>query len=453
MARQLLSRRVGIAATATLLIAAAAVAWWAGYPAAALQPLAVAAAPGARLPRLAAHPAGGAALSWVEPAADSGHLLRVARYRHGRFEAPVEVARGRDWFVNWGDFPSVVPVAADFWLAHWLVRHPRADSPYHYGIALALSRDDGHHWTRQAAPHADVGPAEHGFAAIAALDDRAAMVWLDGRANDRRHTFALHTTDIARDGAATTEAVIDGDVCSCCWPALARTRGNLWVAYRGRTMDEIRDFQLRRRTAAGWSAPLALAGEGWRIAGCPTNGVSLAARGERLAAAWYTAAEEQARVRVAFVRDGTNALESIHDIDAVTPVGRAAVAWLDDDTAAVLHIASPAAGANLADLRLTSVTGAGVGRTFTLAQVPANRDSGVPQLLATEDGLLVAWTGAAPNYGLHVSHVPRRAVPKRRLQRAGTARGAAGAAPGSVTKPIRVTPARVAAASTWATAS
>lgn len=411
MAGRPLSPRARVAATAALLIAAAIVAWWQRYPAAAMQPLAVAAAPGARLPRLAAHPAGGAVLSWVEPAPDGGHVLRVARYRDGRFAAPVEVARGQDWFVNWSDFPSVVPIATDFWLAHWLVRHPRADSPYHYGIALALSRDDGHHWTRVPAPHADAGPAEHGFAAIAALDGRAAMVWLDGRANDARHTFALRTTDIERDGTATAERIIDADVCTCCWPALARTRNDLWVAYRGRTTDEIRDFQLRHRSAEGWSAPIALAGEGWYIAGCPVNGVSLAARGERLAAAWFTAAGGTARVRAAFIRDGANSLEAVHDIDAASPVGRAAIAWLNDDTAAALHIAAPAAGADLADLRLTRVSPAGVGRALTLTQVPANRDSGVPQLMAVGSEVLVAWTGTAPVYGLHILRVPLRAVP------------------------------------------
>ena len=411
MAGRLLSRRARIATTATLLVAAAAVAWWQRYPAATTQPLAVAAAPGARLPRLAAHPAGGAVLSWVEPAPEGGDVLRVARYRDRHFAPPVEVARGRDWFVNWSDFPSVVAIAADFWLAHWLVRHPRADSPYHYGIALARSSDDGQHWTPLPAPHADVGPAEHGFAAIAPVDDRAAMVWLDGRANDARHTFALRTADIHRDGTATVERIVDADVCTCCWPALARTRGHLWVAYRGRTADEIRDFQLRRRTAEGWSAPIALAGEGWRIAGCPTNGVSLAARGERLAAAWYTAADGLARVRAAFIRDGENALESIHDVDTANPVGRTAIAWLNDDTVAVLHIAAPAAGATLADLRLTPVTEAGVGHTLTLAQVPANRDSGVPQLLAVDGEVLVVWTGSAPSYGLQVLRVPLRAVP------------------------------------------
>lgn len=410
MARQLLTRSA-VAATAALLFAIAAVLWWQRYPGAAvdlgLEALPVPAGPGARLPRLAAHPAGGAVLSWVEPVADGGHALRVARYRDGRFETPVEVARGQDWFVNWSDFPSVVPIAKDFWLAHWLVRHPRADSPYHYGIAMARSRDDGGHWTRQPAPHADVGPAEHGFAAIAALDDRAAaMVWLDGRANDARHTFALRSTDIGRDGAVTAEIIVDGDVCSCCWPALARTRDHLWLAYRGRTADEIRDFQLRRqlrrRTTEGWSAPIPLAGEGWQIAGCPVNGVSLAARGEWLAAAWFTAGGGTARVRAAFIRDGASALEAVHDIDAASPVGRAAIAWLNDHTAAVLYIAAPAAGASLADLRLTPVSHTGAGRAETLAKVPANRDSGVPQLLVLGDDVLVAWTEAGPDYGLQV---------------------------------------------------
>lgn len=401
-----MTRHGRVAVTAALLLTAAVVLWWQRYPAPAIttgaESLPVPAGPGARLPRLAAHPAGGAVLSWVEPAPDGEHVLRVARYRDSRFETPVEVARGRDWFVNWGDFPSVVPIAPDFWLAHWLVRHPRADSPYHYGIAMARSSDDGQHWTPLPAPHADVGPAEHGFAAIAAVDGRGTMVWLDGRANDARHTFALRTADIDRSGTATAETVVDGDVCSCCWPALARTQGNLWLAYRGRTTDEIRDFQLRRRTAAGWSAPIALAGEGWRIAGCPTNGVSLAARGERLAAAWFTAAEDKARVRAAFIRDGASALDAVHDIDTASPVGRPAIAWLTDDTAAVLHIAAPKAGATLAPLRLTQVTEAGVGRTRTLAEVPANRDSGVPQLLAVDGEVLIAWSGSAPNHGIKV---------------------------------------------------
>jgi len=412
MARQFLSRRATIATSAALLAAAALTIWLLRYPSPSgaddIAPLATPAAPGARLPRLAAHPQGGAALSWVESAADGVQVLRVARYRDGQFGKPAEVARGRDWFINWADFPSVVPMATDFWLAHWLVRHPRADSPYHYGIGLAVSRDDGRQWTPVAAPHADVGPAEHGFAAIAGSGERATMLWLDGRANDSRHTFTLRSADVDRQGGAHAEVIVDPDVCSCCWPAMARTAGNLWLAYRGRTADELRDMQLRYRTGDGWSAPIALAGEGWRIPGCPTNGVSLAARGERLAAAWFTAAGGVARVRVGFIRDGSSALDAVHDIDAVSPVGRPAIAWLDDDTAAVLHIAAPAAGATVTDLRLTTVTRAGIGRSRRIAELSANRDSGVPQLLAVDQELLIAWTAAAPGYGVQVRRISLR---------------------------------------------
>ncbi len=370
-----------------------------GAAAVVVVPLEPPAGAGARLPRFAALP-GGAVLSWVEPVATGGHVLRVARYRNGRFEPPNEVARGTDWFVNWADFPSVVPVATDVWVAHWLAKHSRATHVYDYGIAMAMSRDGGFSWTRLPAPHADVGPTEQGFAAISPAPAGADLVWLDGRAGDERHTFALRTTHIDRQGHFAAETVLDADICSCCWPALARTRGGLWTAYRGRTTDEIRDFQLRQRVDGIWSAPVPLAGEGWRIAGCPTNGVSLAARGERLAAAWFTAADGLARVRVGFIRDGAAALDAVYDIDSATPVGRAAIAWLDADTAAVLHIAAPAAGSTRGDLRLTEVTAAGVGRTTTVARVPANRDSGVPQLIVVADGLLAAWTETAPAYGI-----------------------------------------------------
>ncbi|MCX7902301.1 MAG: hypothetical protein N2483_08475, partial [Burkholderiaceae bacterium] len=84
-------------------------------PAAPTRELAPPAAAGARLPRLATHPAGGCVLSWVEAVA-GGHALKYARFDGGRFGPPCEVARGPDWFINWIDFPSVVPLGDDVWL-------------------------------------------------------------------------------------------------------------------------------------------------------------------------------------------------------------------------------------------------------------------------------------------------------------------------------------------------
>ncbi|MBK6961154.1 MAG: hypothetical protein IPH23_08080 [Gammaproteobacteria bacterium] len=356
---------------------------------------------GARLPRLAALPGGGAVLSWVSPA-EGGHVLRVARYQAGRFGPPIEVARGNDWFVNWSDFPSVTPVDGDFWVAHWLARHPQATDVYHYGIAMAISRDGGNTWRRVGSPHADQTPAEHGFLAVAPDAGRAALVWLDGRANDERTTFSLRATHLDREGAFGRESVVDPDVCTCCWTALARTDDGLWAAYRGRTRDEVRDFQLRRHRAGQWSDALPLGAEQWQIAGCPTNGVSLAARGRGLVASWFTAAQGKPRVRAAFIGEGEgeSAPGPVLDVDVDLPAGRTAVAWLGEQRAVVLHMAA-AAKDGLAELRLTQITPAGVGGTRAVARVSAGRDSGVPQLLAVDDGLLVVWTESAPVYGIH----------------------------------------------------
>lgn len=362
------------------------------------------AGPGSRLPRLAALPGGGAVLSWVAPRAEGGHVLRAARYERGRFGPPLDVAQGDDWFVNWSDFPSVTPVDESFWVAHWLAMLPGASDVYHYGIAMAITRDGGASWRRVGSPHADQKLAEHGFLAVAPDVGKAAMVWLDGRANDQRTTFALRATHLDREGTFARESVVDADVCTCCWPAVTRTDDGLWVAYRGRTQDEVRDFQLRRHIDGQWSAAIPLGAEQWHIAGCPTNGVSLSARGRDLVAAWFTAAQDKPQVRAAFMHEGESAPHAVLDVETDMPTGRVAVAWVGDQRAVVLHIAVAAKDA-MAVLRLTEITPAGVGTTRAVARVSAGRDSGVPQLLAVDDGLLVAWTNGAPMYGVSVVRV------------------------------------------------
>src|SRR5688572_21276561 len=60
-------------------------------------------------------------LSWTEPA-DSGHALRYATWNGTEWSVPRSVVTGQHWFVNWADFPSLVPLADNVLLAHWLQR-------------------------------------------------------------------------------------------------------------------------------------------------------------------------------------------------------------------------------------------------------------------------------------------------------------------------------------------
>ena len=84
-------------------------------------------------------------MSWVEPVPE-GHALKYGVLRDGRWIHKGEAARGNDWFVNWSDFPSVVPIDESFWVAHWLI-NKEGENAYHYDIAISVSRDAGITWS------------------------------------------------------------------------------------------------------------------------------------------------------------------------------------------------------------------------------------------------------------------------------------------------------------------
>jgi hypothetical protein len=378
------------------------------------------ASPGARLPRLGPLPGGGALLSWVEPEGD-GHALRFAVLRAGRSVRQGKVASGPGWFVNWADFPSVVAIDDDFWVAHWLVLHPGGGA-YNYDIALAVSRDGGRHWRAIGPPHRDGVAAEHGFAVLFRDGDAAGILWLDGRdfsapgpgsGHGPGHaghagSFALRFARILRDGRPGAEEVLDADTCTCCWPAVTALPEGAFAAWRGHTGEEIRDHRTARRRGSAWSPPAELGGEGWRIAGCPVNGPALAARGHRLLAAWFTAADERPRVRAALSEDAGGAFGPAFDLDTEAPLGRIAALWLDDDQALVGWLAASADGEQAPLVFRRVAAGGAVAAPRPLASVAASRDSGVPQMLGDGEDVYLAWTRPGPAFGLEVRRVSRQ---------------------------------------------
>ena len=87
-------------------------------------PVATPAATGARFPHLATD-GQSVVMSWLEPGPGDEFRLRYAEWqRTQRWGTPVDVASGNDWFINWADFPSVVPAVDGPWTAHWLRQKP-----------------------------------------------------------------------------------------------------------------------------------------------------------------------------------------------------------------------------------------------------------------------------------------------------------------------------------------
>ena len=259
-------------------------------------------------------PGGDLLLSWIERVPAGGHRLVFARHAaEGKaWSAPQEIAQGRDWFVNWADFPALQALPDGSLWAHTLVKN--ADATYAYDVRLHVSRDGGRHWGPADAVHEDGTPTEHGFASLWPQSrDQLGIVWLDGRKTAGGHDHADHggagamTLRAATFGAAggkRAELEIDAMTCDCCQTDTAAVPGGVLVAYRDREPGEIRDIKVTRYDGKAWTRPATVHADRWFMPACPVNGPAIAARDQRAWVAWYTGAGSAPSVRLAASADG-----------------------------------------------------------------------------------------------------------------------------------------------------
>lgn len=352
-----------------------------------MQDIRVGAGEGSLAPRLHAPGERAPVLSWLEPAGD-GHALRFARFVKGGFSEPLTAATGEDWFVNWADTPSVVALPDGRLAAHWLSKS--GPGTYSYDVRLAFSDDRGATWNDPATPHTDETKTEHGFARLFPDGDELGAVWLDGRRTAEGGPMTLRYGRLDGRGRLRAARELDERVCDCCMTGVAQTSAGLLVVYRDRSEEEIRDIYRVLRTEDGWTGPLPVHRDGWEIPGCPVNGPAVAADGDRVAVAWFTAAGNQPVVKLAFSRDGGNTFEAPIIVDDTDPAGRVDVvldeagrawlAWLDGDT-------------EPGRIRLQRFgPGGGATEPVEVTRVDAGRGSGFPVLGLVPEGLLLAWT-------------------------------------------------------------
>lgn len=371
------------------------------------------AGPGSLAPHLAVTPAGNAILSWLEPGAGTAHVLRYSVFRNDAWSEPGSIAESTGWFVNWADFPSVVPLSDSHWAAHWLVKRP--GGTYAYDIAVAGSTDSGVSWSVPASPHDDGTPTEHGFVSFFPWNGDMGAVWLDGRnmkpdaggdsPADPAQTYGGMTLRYARlgmDGVVLEEGEIDNQVCECCQTDAAMTTSGPIVAYRDRASDEIRDIAVTRLTSAGWQSPLIVSDDHWQIAGCPVNGPAIAAEDNRVVVAWYGSPNRESRVKVAWSHDGGQSFAAPIVIDESVVRGRVDVSLLPDGSAAVSWIGKP--DDDTGELRMRTVTMDGA---LTPVQVIAtgaySRNAGFPQMVRAGSQLVYAWPEAGDERSIHTA--------------------------------------------------
>jgi hypothetical protein len=366
----------------------------------AVTPLQVPAADGSGEATLTIAPRGVPLLSWVE-ADGANHVLRFSTLEGGRWTAPRTAAHGRDWFVNWADRPSVVAGADGSLMAHWLANNAGRQGDYGYGIRFARSHDGGTTWRESYATGSGDVTGYSGFVSILPDPGGVSAVYLapggppgarpaGGAGHEDDHAMSLRLVRFAADGSRLSDDVIDPDTCSCCPPAFVSTARGSLVAYRDRETGEVRDISVVRLADGRPTKPAAVHRDGWVINACPTNGPALAARGERVAVAWFTAAQDRPRVSVACSGDEGATFGAPVTVDGGNPVGWPAVALLEDGDAAVLWVEALGAGAG--EIRLRRVrTDGGAGPVTVVTRAAPGRSTGIPQMVRTRDGLIVAW--------------------------------------------------------------
>jgi len=347
-------------------------------------------------PFLATDSSGGVHLTWIERTGDSTHAVRYARLDGDTWSAPSTVVERRDLFVNWADFPAVIATPSGRLLVHWLQRS--GAGRYAYDVRIAQSTDRGATWSADTVLHTDRSAGEHGFVALwLAPGDSVRAAWLDGRQmagghdGESRGAMTLQSVAVASNGALGPEQPLDVRTCDCCQVAVTVTPSGPLVAYRDRTEDEIRDISVVRQVAGTWTAPTTVYADGWHIEACPVNGPALASRGDTVAIAWFTGAQDTARVRVAFSTDGGKNFAAPVRVDGGAPAGRVGIA-LDANGDALVSWLERLPPED-AEVRVRRVGRSGEMRApFTISRTKAARASGFPRIVRSGDALVAAWT-------------------------------------------------------------
>jgi len=343
-------------------------------------------APGSAEPHLAPGPGGTVIMSWLE-SHGGVTALRYSLLSASEWSTARTIASGDNWFVNWADFPSIVAINDTLWAAHWLVK--AADGTYEYDVAVSISTDGGETWQEPVTPHTDGTLSEHGFVSLYPQQGGVGALWLDGR--NMESGMTLRSAVVSKDNQITDSQLADDLVCDCCQTDVAMGPDGPIAVYRDRTTDEIRDVYVMRMINGEWEQGRPVADDGWKIAACPVNGPAIATRGDNVAVAWFTAANNNTKVRFAMSTNGAESFGDAIDIAVDRPLGRVGLLLLDDGTALVSWLSQGEGSEGLIQARAVFADGAR-GEVTTVAKTSSGRMSGFPQIAEYGDSIVFAWT-------------------------------------------------------------
>jgi BNR repeat-like domain len=337
-------------------------------------------------PNWSVTPDGGALLSWIEPAKDGSYSLRYAVHKGANWSEPRTIAVQRHFFRHPAELPEVVQLSERQWLAHW-VEMPKESSEAEYVYTSASS--DGVHWTPPTMAHRDRAPVQHGLASmVASRAGETSLFWLKA-GQDEEGPTAMMRTILDASGKEIREERLDPDVCACCPTAVAKTAKGLLIAYRDHTPQDIRDISVLRFENGHWSQPKNLYADNWHINACPTNAASVAATGDRVAIAWFTAAQDAPKTEIAFSSDSGSTFTKPATVSTGHSFGYTSVVL--DDGGAIVSWLEKGSGGGAARVLVRQISFAGAAGPVVQVSEGGRMGLGYPRLFSSGGDTLVAW--------------------------------------------------------------
>jgi hypothetical protein len=160
------------------------------------------------------------------------------------------------------------------------------------------------------------------------------------------------------------------------------------VAYRDHTPDDIRDISVIRFEGGHWSQPKNIYADNWQLDACPINAASVAAKGDHVAIAWFTGAQDSPRVKVVFSDDSGSTFSKPSVASTGHALGYTSVVLNDDGGATVSWLETKDDGARILARQITST-----GAPGPVAEVANGTRAalGYPRLFRSANGTFIAW--------------------------------------------------------------
>ena len=213
-------------------------------------------------------------LSWVEKVGKGQHAIRFTTTQDAvEFTAPKTIIQGKNWFVNWADFPSIAGDGQGNYAAHWLEKN--GAGTYSYGVRVACSSDAGERWTKPFWLHDDNSAAEHGFATLVPEGNGVfSAVWLDGRNHKTTGNMSLRSVRFDHNGTRLgPESLLDERTCECCaTDAIWLGDQGLMTVFRDRSestpdASDVRDIAVIRQQESSWTGATTCHDDHWHNPG------------------------------------------------------------------------------------------------------------------------------------------------------------------------------------------